>query len=92
MRCGETVLITVSDRQSVFFHCPSVLKIMTLITAAEIILQLNSLLCMNRTFPKKFSCCRVCRAHGGFLRHNNSVMGFCHDPGTLRIVHRAGSS
>ena len=33
-----------------------------------------------RTFPKKFFCCWVYRAHGGFLRHNNRVIGFCHDP------------
>jgi hypothetical protein len=28
---------------------------------------------------------------GVFLSHNNRVIGFGHDPGTLRIVHRAGS-
>jgi len=41
-------------------------------------------------YPKVFYCW-VYWAHGGFLRHNNKVMGFCHDPGTLRIVPRAGS-
>ena len=44
-----------------------------------------------RTFPKKFYCCRVCRAPGGFLCHNNKFFGFVHDPATLRILPRAGS-
>ena len=26
-----------------------------------------------------------------FLRHNNMVIDFGHDPSTLRIVHQAGS-
>jgi len=47
MRRGEAVLITVSDRQGVFFTVQVFKKNMTFITAAEIFLQLNSLLCVN---------------------------------------------
>ena len=35
--------------------------------------------CFSGLSPKKIFCCWVYRAHGGFLRHDNRVIGFCHD-------------
>ena len=34
-----------------------------------------------------FFCCLVYRAHGGFLCHNNRVMGFANEP--RHLTHRA---
>ncbi|MCX5895111.1 MAG: hypothetical protein NTZ51_04660 [Proteobacteria bacterium] len=42
-------------------------------------------------FPRKFFSAEFIGRRGDFQRHNNMVIGLRHDPGSVRIVHGAGS-